>query len=574
MNFEKTNEIKMQPKELSLPWKPNLVEKATPKIETDKLFKKVDRLVAQTIRVNDRTDRPLMTDLKLKDLAPLLKGADLGQIIQCAVRFETQKMLSAPADYLAEKELENLKIVSGILFKDFAIAIDKEIIHEFLLMVIDYSFVAELLGVKDFFIDIENARYEIVSYVEQIIYDAIKATNYLSLCFACGVLKVVEYTFDFVAGTVLSFKNPELAEALYRKDFTSDVMKEIDSIYGSNEIIKKIGDVVESVGTMTTFMALSAIAAPETAAGIVAGIPELALYFATESGRSIKTLVSESGEYSGKEFFVGVVNGTISVCLLHLMPKICEKTKEHAAKISLNSRQKLARQNYSEVVQEAVAESINALYGAMRGCLQGVINEASKITNEKFAEITGIKDEAEINFKDSFKNVLMSGSITAASYMLKNVLSDGRWTSIELDLMQKETGWSYTVIDSIDTVEQYQVYKDANLHEAIINGRICLVKTIDFDYVDPKTGKTNRELMAMGRAPIDSKTGEKIELHHIGQKFESPFAELAENSEHGDGKDAILHNKTTDSWRRNPEKNKQYNNVERPNHWKARAEEV
>ena len=148
------------------------------------------------------------------------------------------------------------------------------------------------------------------------------------------------------------------------------------------------------------------------------------------------------------------------------------------------------------------------------------------------------------------------------------------WTSIEREQMHKETGWSYSVIDAIDTPEQYQVYKDADLHEAIVNGRICLVKTIDFDYVDPKTGKTNRELMAMGRAPIDSKTGEKIELHHIGQKFDAPFAELAENSEHGDGKDAILHDKTAESWRRDPEKNKQYSNVERPNHWKERAKEV
>lgn len=54
----------------------------------------------------------------------------------------------------------------------------------------------------------------------------------------------------------------------------------------------------------------------------------------------------------------------------------------------------------------------------------------------------------------------------------------------------------------------------------------------------------------------------------------SPFAELCANSEHGDGKDAILHDKKIESWRQDPEKKNQYNNVQRPNHWKARAREV
>ena len=34
-----------------------------------------------------------------------------------------------------------------------------------------------------------------------------------------------------------------------------------------------------------------------------------------------------------------------------------------------------------------------------------------------------------------------------------------------------------------------------------------------------------------------------------------PFAELCANSEHGDGKDAILHDKKVESWRQDPERN-------------------
>ena len=140
--------------------------------------------------------------------------------------------------------------------------------------------------------------------------------------------------------------------------------------------------------------------------------------------------------------------------------------------------------------------------------------------------------------------------------------------------IKEETSWSDVIIDHIDNMEQYELYKNADLHEVEVNGRKCLVKNIDMDYVDPKTGMTNRERMEKGRAPIDSKTGEKIELHHMGQDFNGPFVELCENSEHGDGNHSVLHTKSGESWRKDPEKNDQYNNVDRPNHWKDRAREA
>lgn len=37
-----------------------------------------------------------------------------------------------------------------------------------------------------------------------------------------------------------------------------------------------------------------------------------------------------------------------------------------------------------------------------------------------------------------------------------------------------------------------------------------------------------------------------------------PFAELCANSEHGGGKDAILHDKKVESWRQDPERKNQY----------------
>lgn len=144
-------------------------------------------------------------------------------------------------------------------------------------------------------------------------------------------------------------------------------------------------------------------------------------------------------------------------------------------------------------------------------------------------------------------------------------------TEDEKRKIKEEMGWSDEIVNHIDSWKQYEIYK--GLSEVIINGRHCLIKNIDLDYVDPKTEKTNRELMGEGRSPIDSKTGEKIELHHMGQSHDAPFAELSE-SEHGDGNHNTLHPNRENSWRNDKELNNEYNNKQKPEHWKERLNQL
>ena len=108
------------------------------------------------------------------------------------------------------------------------------------------------------------------------------------------------------------------------------------------------------------------------------------------------------------------------------------------------------------------------------------------------------------------------------------------------------------------------------MKETIVNGRICLTRKIDLDYVDPKSGLTNRQLMEKGRSPIDSKTGQKIELHHMSQDPNGPFAELLENSEHGNGNNSLLHPSENESWRKDPQKLNAYQRQKKA-HWKNRV---
>lgn len=232
-----------------------------------------------------------------------------------------------------------------------------------------------------------------------------------------------------------------------------------------------------------------------------------------------------------------------------------------------------------EVAKEAEEVSVHAAE------LGKEVNEAALHELESGRTIVVTPDMVvikELSLHSVMLNNMEGISQKVSEAKLKETADDGEGISTEkVGLTEdekskiiEETGWSSKIVDCIESMEQYEIYKNAGLHETEIDGRKCLVKDIDMDYVDPKTGLTNRELMEKGRAPIDAKTGEPIELHHMGQDFNSPFAELCANSEHGNGKDAILHDKKIESWRQDPEKKNQYNNVQRPNHWKARAREV
>lgn len=149
-------------------------------------------------------------------------------------------------------------------------------------------------------------------------------------------------------------------------------------------------------------------------------------------------------------------------------------------------------------------------------------------------------------------------------------------TEEEKTKIKEETGWSDEIIEHIKNMKQYEILKNAGLIEVEINGRKCLIKeNIDLDYTD-EDGVSNRERIARGLAPLDSKTGKPLELHHLGQKADSPLVELTEEEhrtgEYEDGKknQSLWHDNTVQT-----EVHGEGNNwdQERKAHWKARAEQ-
>ncbi len=138
-------------------------------------------------------------------------------------------------------------------------------------------------------------------------------------------------------------------------------------------------------------------------------------------------------------------------------------------------------------------------------------------------------------------------------------------TDEEKAKIKEETGWSDEIIDAIGSMEEYEIYKNAGLVEAEIDGKKCLVRNdIDWDQKDAME-RTNRERAEQGLSPIN-KDGKVIELHHIGQHADSPLAELTTEEHRGKGNDTILHNKTKES-----EIDRQAFAKERNEHWEARA---
>ena len=151
--------------------------------------------------------------------------------------------------------------------------------------------------------------------------------------------------------------------------------------------------------------------------------------------------------------------------------------------------------------------------------------------------------------------------------------------------------WSSEVLDSIRSVQEIEIYKEANLQEGFVNDKPCLQNpeidweqrtpiVLDSDVAALSSGElpfgfgqldglfsvSNKERAMQGMAPLDSK-GQAFELHHVGQRMDSPLAELTTEQHRGAGNDTVLHEKTAPS-----QIDRGVFQTERMDYWKARAE--
>lgn len=142
----------------------------------------------------------------------------------------------------------------------------------------------------------------------------------------------------------------------------------------------------------------------------------------------------------------------------------------------------------------------------------------------------------------------------------------------QLKQIQKISPYSNDVNNSFSGYAEFEFLRSLALKEAIVT-RKSLVREIDFNLYVTCKQKTNYELMLEGRSPyLTDDEHDCIVIHHIGQSFNSPFAELtvAEHSQYGNSK--MLHDTKIESWRNNTSKLNQFQ-AEKSAYWKKRAKQ-
>lgn len=159
------------------------------------------------------------------------------------------------------------------------------------------------------------------------------------------------------------------------------------------------------------------------------------------------------------------------------------------------------------------------------------------------------KEMIEPLIKESIETIIKEGGLENQINIIRNQTLDGlkslNENAIQNRLIENQKAikelspYSDEINKYIRNVDELHVYnKTTHLKEQLINDRPHLINSnIDLNIKDD-FGKTNQQRLEIGKSPLNNE-GVKIELHHIGQKPYSPFAELPEDIH--DKYSSILH---------------------------------
>ena len=190
---------------------------------------------------------------------------------------------------------------------------------------------------------------------------------------------------------------------------------------------------------------------------------------------------------------------------------------------------------------------------------------AGIVEGYKTGDVNKAFDAALVSASEGFKWGAISGAVTGAgaeAFILKTGTKSGL-TMSEVAIMQRESLYPLEIIERLNNTEQYLLFKSIGLKSSLINNKTALIREIDLNFVDEATGLTNLELMKKGLAPVDA-NGIKYELHHIGQRNDSPLAILTKD-EHDN---SFLHTLTENF--DNPSNQANWSKIKK-NFWKSYA---
>ncbi len=164
------------------------------------------------------------------------------------------------------------------------------------------------------------------------------------------------------------------------------------------------------------------------------------------------------------------------------------------------------------------------------------------------------------NISKNAVELLKSTSLNVEKEGLKN----------QLLKIKQESPYSTEITASFSNYDEFYHICELGLKEAFVT-RKSLIREIDLDLFISCKGKTNFELMMEGASPYAADEPEScIVIHHIGQGYNSAFAELTEAEHSKFGNSKLLHSSKIESWRSDKEKINQFQ-LEKIEYWKKRA---
>ena len=182
--------------------------------------------------------------------------------------------------------------------------------------------------------------------------------------------------------------------------------------------------------------------------------------------------------------------------------------------------------------------TVMALSGGVIGGLSAGIVEGYQTGN-----FDNAMQAAAVGAGEGFKLGAITGALSGSASETWGLYraTAGGLNMNQVAVIQKDSKYPLSLIKNFHSLEEYEAFKEAGLKTMMVDGKAALVQNIDLNYVDEATGKTNLELMQGGNAPIDTTTGKPFELHHIGQKEDSPLAVLNWEQHRGKGNFKVLH---------------------------------
>jgi len=187
----------------------------------------------------------------------------------------------------------------------------------------------------------------------------------------------------------------------------------------------------------------------------------------------------------------------------------------------------------------AASAKTGAIMGLSSGLFSGVA--AGVVTGIETNDFDAAVKAAALAGSESFKWGAISGAISGGAgeaIALKGATLNGL-TMNEAAIIQKESGFPLDVIKQFQSIEQYNICKNAGLTPKMVNGSTALIRKIDLDFAD-ENNMTNLQRMQKGLAPLDP-DGLPYELHHIGQKTDSTLAILTRAEHRQGGNHKIWH---------------------------------